>query len=331
MIPARARFVWLGPRLQPLAYLSMRSALDRGGFEEVSLYHDDDALADDPLVRDLAARPGFRLVPLDLRDLAARDAAAPDGLAPSTWARLLALDRMISSPAVRSDLHRLEVLWMDGGVYLDTDVIVLRDFGPLLTDGGFAGLERICFPMKVKGGYNPLRWMQGGLLTAVRAGVCARSPHPSRPFRRISRFYFHTPVNAVLGAVPHHPLIRVLVERAAALDDAAARRTYRLGPWLLQEVVGSRSRPGFRVHAPHLFHPFPPEVNVDYIRPDPEAELGPVPHPDSYAAHLWDSVLKLRLGHPVDAAYLRRTRGQTMLTRMTAPYLDRLFALRACL
>ncbi|MEO1728055.1 MAG: hypothetical protein AAFR95_13605, partial [Bacteroidota bacterium] len=43
-IPALGHFVWLGPRLSVLGYLSVRSALDRGGFEAIRLHHDVPAL-----------------------------------------------------------------------------------------------------------------------------------------------------------------------------------------------------------------------------------------------------------------------------------------------
>ena len=40
-----------------------------------------------------------------------------------------------------SDYVRLKALWEQGGIYMDTDVEVLRDISPLLIDEGFLGFE----------------------------------------------------------------------------------------------------------------------------------------------------------------------------------------------
>lgn len=325
-IPPRAHFVWLGPRLSALAYVSVRAALDRAGLDEVVLHYDTPVLAETAPLADLAARDGFRAAPLDVRAFAEADAAVSGGLDAATWDRLIALDALPGlTPAIRSDLHRLEILWLHGGIYLDTDAVVLADLRPLLADAMFCGTEQICFPKKVKGGLNPLRWAQGGLLTALRASVVIASRHPSRPFQRIAPLYFHEPMGAVCGAAPRHPLVRRLIERAASLPDRAARTPNRLGPWLFQEVLGRAPQPGLRRHAPHAFYPFPPEVSVDYMRPDPAGALGDRPFPETVVAHLWDSVMKAKLGHAVGPDDLRAMRHTTLVGRMTEPYLDDLF------
>ncbi len=326
-IPAHAHLVWLGPRLSALGYLAVRAALDRGGFDCVTLHFDTPSLADTPLVADLVARDGFEAAPLDVRAFAERDRATPGGLGDATWDRLIELDGIGLPPAIRSDLHRLEILWLDGGVYLDTDAIVLRDFGPLRHVPAFTGMETICFPMKVKGGLNPLRWAQGGILTTLRAAFVVGTRHPSVPFQAVKTLYFQEPMGAVSGAVARHPLWRTLIERAASLPDDEARRPNRIGPWLFQEVIGTGARNDIYRHSPPTFYPFPPEISIDYIRPDPDGILGDTPHPDSYAAHLWDSVLKAKLGHAVGADDLRAVRADTLLGRMTEPYLDDLFRL----
>jgi len=40
-----------------------------------------------------------------------------------------------------SDVARLQIIYEYGGIYLDTDVEILRSFDPLLDDGAFMGLE----------------------------------------------------------------------------------------------------------------------------------------------------------------------------------------------
>lgn len=328
MIPPFAHLIWLGGRLSALAYLTARSALARGGFETVTLHHDTPALADDPFAVDLLGRAGFALARLDMNQLAARD-ALPEagGLDPEVWDRLITLDRTLPLPSSRSNLSRLALLWLDGGVYLDTDFLVLRDFAPLRAADGFAGADRICFPLTVVESRNPLLWARAGLLTALRSAVCRLSPHPSRTFHRIEHLYFTAADNAALGAVPGHPFIRHLLEAAAAMEEPRAYRRFRLGSRLLQEGTGNRSRPDFVLHDPATFYPLSPEVSREYVRDDPDGVLGEGFDARTYAAHLYDSVLRLRVREPLDAAYFRRTRGRTLLTRMAEPYLDDLLAI----
>jgi mannosyltransferase OCH1-like enzyme len=45
------------------------------------------------------------------------------------------------SPAQQADLMRLEILWRDGGVYVDTDCEPVRSLEPLLSHGCFFGSE----------------------------------------------------------------------------------------------------------------------------------------------------------------------------------------------
>ena len=324
-IPPLAHFIWLGPRLSALAYLAVRSALDRGGFDAVVLHHDRPGLTDTPMARDLEAH-GARLQLVAVAPLATRDASTADGLPGHVWDRLAALDGRGLSPATRSNLLRLELLWLDGGVYLDTDMVTLRSFRPLLADPGFAGIERICFPGETKRSRNPLRWARAGVLTALRAGISTLSPRPTRTFRRVERLYPVAANNAVLGVVPRHPLVRDLLLRAVSLDDVEAGRRYRMGTHLLQEVTGNRSRPDFRLHEPPAFFPAGPEVCVEYVADDPHGRLDGGVDSQTYAAHLYDSVLKLRTNRPMDAAYFAETRGQTPLARLVEPYLDDLIA-----
>ena len=311
MQPSLAHFIWLGPRLNALGYLSVRAALDRAGLAETVLHHDDAALPADPLVQDLVGRDGFRLRRLD-----------PGTLFADTPPALRALYERLGPAPSRANLLRLLLLWHHGGLYLDTDAITLRDLSPLREEAGFAGLEYIAFPAALYASRNPLRWARASLLTTARALASHLAPDPGRAFGRM-RHRFHLACNnAVLGAEPGHPFVRELLERAAAMDPQEAEKRFRLGPQLLEQATGNRSRPDFRLFDPAAFYPLPPEICVAYVRDDPARRLGDRPHPESFVAHLYDSVLKRRVGGPLDAAYFERTRRRTMLARMVEPYLD---------
>jgi len=315
VIPPIGHFVWLGKRLPALAWLSVRSALDRGGLSQLVLHHDDAALAADPLAADLARR-GVELRPLALGD-------GPDA---KTAARLTALDGLLDRPASRVNLLRLRILWHSGGVYLDTDALVLRDLTPLCRDEGFAGLERVCLPAALYETHRPLPWLRAGLLLALRQAV-AQLRDPGAAFARVEGLFDLACNNAILGAKPQHPLVGRLLRVAAQMPAQRALRRYQLGPRLLEEVTGNRSSQEFRLHPPHAFYPLAPEICAAYLRDDPHRELRPDAR--TYVAHLYDSVLARRLGGPVDSAWLARTRGRTLLARLCEPYLDDLLALCA--
>jgi len=320
-----ARFIWLGPRLSPTAWLAVRAATDRGGFNRVVLHVDDPAIAADPLVADLV-NTGVRLVREDGPARIAALSDHPDGaIAPHEASRLADLYSRAGQPAIAADLLRLAILFRDGGVYLDADAITLRDTAPVLEAPGFAGLEYICLPARVRDSHNPLRWAHAGALMAVR-DVLSRTSGGHRGFDRVSKAYHVAANNAVLGSMPRHPVIGEALRTAASYDDARALRLYQLGPKLLEKVTDNRSRADFRMHPPQAFYPLSPEISWHYFKPSdlrPETVFGE----RTWCAHLYDSVVKRRLGHGVTVDWLRQTRQTTLFSRMVEPWLDRLFAL----
>jgi hypothetical protein len=305
MIPAVAHVVWLGDRLSPVAWLTVRSALARSGLA-VRLHTDQlDRLTADPLVRDLLPRPGFELHAL---------AAVADPV-------LDELDHVLPGAAARADLWRLRLLLDQGGVYLDADAIVVRDLRPLLAAPGFAGLERVALPAAVTDSRNPLRWLKAGALLAVR-DVATRLPNPRTAFEHVAPLYALACNNAVLGAEPGHPLLHRLLERVRQMPRSRALRLYELGPRLLEAETSNVGTPEFHLHPPDAFYPLAPEVCIGYARPAAAVTLPA----ETFVAHLYDSVLARRVGR-LDAAWLTGPARATLLGQMVAPWLDDLAAL----
>ena len=305
MIPAVAHIVWLGGTLSPMAWLTLRAALARSGLA-VRLHTDQlDQLAEDPLVGDLLARPGFELHAL---------AAVADPL-------LDELDHILPGAAARADLWRLRLLADQGGVYLDADAITLRDLRPLLVAPGFAGLERVALPAAVTDSRNPLRWLKAGALLAVR-DVTTRLSDPRAAFAHVAPLYALACNNAVLGAEPGHPLLHRLLQRVRQMPRSRALRLYELGPRLLEAETGNVGTPEFHLHPPDAFYPLAPEVCIGYARPAATVALPA----DTFVAHLYDSVLARRVG-PLNAAWLTGPGRSTLLGQMVAPWLDDLAAL----
>jgi hypothetical protein len=325
-IPPVAHFVWLGPRLAPLAWLAMRSALDRGALDALVLHADRAALADDVLVASLLDRPEVSLRVFDPASPLTSYPQAEARLDGTARATLQAIWADLGDPASQSNLIRLYALLDAGGLYLDTDAIVLRSLRDLLSQAGFAGLEHVCLPARVLDSRRPDRWLRAAALLGLR-DVIARLPRGPVVFDHAAGLFWTATNNAVLGAEPGAAWVERALQAAVDLPDDVARRRFQLGPKLLERVSANRSSAELHLYPPAAFYPLGPEVSWHYFRPQDPSRVTDRLGPETYAAHLYDSVLKRRVGRGVDVDYLRRTRGANALSDLVAPWLDELFAL----
>ncbi|MCO4762702.1 MAG: hypothetical protein KC502_14410 [Myxococcales bacterium] len=319
-IPSVARLIWIGPTLWPIAWLAAAAARDRGGFDRVVLHYTDTELLDDPSVQALARDFAVELVheaPEPLLRGVADELPRATGLWP--------LYQRLGPAASRSNLIRLGVLLRDGGVYLDTDAIVLRNMKPLLAQQGFAGLERICLPAVVRDSRSPIRWARAGALLALR-DVMSRGATGLKLWPKVEGAFDLAVNNAVIGAVPHHPLIAEALIQAAEMDDRRAGQMYQLGPKLLESVTGNRSVGPFKLYPPAAFYPLPPEMSWHLFRNAPPPPIGDAFGTDTWVVHLYDSVLRRRKGQSLDVDWLKAHRGRTLVTALVDPWLDALFA-----
>lgn len=320
-IPAVAHLVWIGGSLSDLGWLTAQMALDVGGFHRVKLWSQRGQLRRDPRIEALLATGRVELCDRESLDEVAELSAELDrATRPGVAARLAALERDLTLPAAKADLWRLLILWAHGGVYLDTDALCLRDLTPLRSARAFVGTERIALPASLYRSRNPLRWARAGALLALRHALSQR-PGAGRRFEAVQGWYAVACNNAVLGAKPRHPLFAQLLQRIADMPQRRALQLYELGPRLLEEQLGDCERHDVEIHPPLAFYPLPPEVCADYVLADPQGKLGHSPHPDAWVAHLYDSVLARRLGQPLDLAWLRAHRQDTLLGRMAARWL----------
>jgi hypothetical protein len=320
-IPCTVHQLWLGRQLPDLGWLAARTALDRAGLDRFVLHGDRGDPEADQLRADLRTR-GVELATLD------PTALFRTGLSTATDVALERLWQRLERPAARADLARLAVLWHHGGVYLDTDALVVRTLRPLhaaARPSGYAGLERVCLPAAVVHGIHPGRWLRAGALLAVRDAI-SRLPDAAQRFERIARHYHLACNNAVLAFAPRHPLCGELLDRAARMPLDRALRLYELGPRLLEAATQNRDRADFALHPPATFYPLAPEICAAYV--DPRARLAAELDPGTRVAHLYDSVIARRLGRPADVRLLAATRGRTWLARAAEPYLDDLMRLR---
>lgn len=184
--------------------------------------------------------------------------ACPGGAAP--YLDLLA--RLpTGSPASISNLARLAILYRDGGVYLDTDVVVLKPLDDPEAVGAYIGMEQVWAANRprVSGGLGisgairatpwAVSWMANRVSCRLTNGRFVRDQDVSPP--RWSRLQAN---NAVLGAPAGSEFIELTLQRALTVDPSAR---FALGPSLLDDMC--RDEPDLvKVVSPSRFYPIPP-------------------------------------------------------------------------
>ena len=323
MIPKRAHFIWFGPTLPWVHRFALRSAALRGGLDEVLLHHADPL--DAGTVRELEATPGVRLVPLDAA-ARAEEAGGP---------ALADIARSLRSPAARANVARAAILWTEGGVYLDADIVTVASLGGLCAgEAAFVGEEHIVFPASVRRSRDPRVQARAYLQTAIR-DVCRRAPRGYRSFRAVQRYYPRAVNNAVLASRPGHPWIRSLLDGMVALPEERRLVRFALGTHLLQDVTATfLAREGsdapvsedrVRVLAPEIFFPLGPEVSAHWFRERTtvdDADLAEVLRPGTLGVHWYASVRTKRYVEIIDEAYVRAERDRQLFARLADTILE---------
>jgi len=155
MITNKVHFVYIKERPWKLHhYLSVKSAVERSGADEVKIWLDEEPEGEwwdktKPLVT-------------------VKKVQAPTEI----------FGKPITQPAHKSDVIRLQVLIQEGGIYLDTDVIVVKPFTDLLNNEfvmgqqGVRGSEGLCpaTMLSEKGSTFAKQWLAGFKDTFIGTG-----------------------------------------------------------------------------------------------------------------------------------------------------------------
>ncbi len=202
----------------------------------------------------------------ELRSLTPESAAED---LPISSADYLNCYRRINYPAGRANLQRLSVLWKLGGVYLDLDTVCLRPLDDLLTEGAFVGEEIVWRHdnERVERGFRPKMAVSAAAFglswAAARLGLWSSHSLPERGLRCL----WGAPElnNAVIGATPRHPWIKLLLEMALEADPTVR---FSLGPALFNRAWHRAQETGVPLpvrHAPECFYVFPPSQTVRFF------------------------------------------------------------------
>lgn len=180
---------------------------------------------------------------------------------PGGSGRYLAVVRRLSSPAALSNLVRLAILHHRGGVYLDTDLIVLRSLHDPDDHGAYVGHEWVwgANRARVEGRWRlaarsttvpwVLRYGAVRLDTAVTGGRLGLAETLDR-----ARHHRLQVNNAVIGAPRRAAFVEAALATALEVDPT---RRFALGPSLLDDIARALPR-SVHVLPPSRFYPVAP-------------------------------------------------------------------------
>lgn len=175
--------------------------------------------------------------------------------------RYLAVARHLGSPAGLSNLVRLAILHRFGGVYLDTDLIVLRPLHDPDQHGAYVGQEWVWESnrARVERTWTISTRMRAALWGLRYAAVRFDSSVAGGHFglaARIDRTRCHRLQvnNAVIGAPSNSTFVEAALATALEVDHATR---FALGPSLLDDVARALPR-SVHVLPPSRFYAIPP-------------------------------------------------------------------------
>lgn len=315
-IPNHFHFIWFGESLPDFARIAILSALQQNPGSAATIWHDAD-FTRHANMRQLEER-GARFKRITPTHLFAELAEVSPELPTE---KLKEIYLALTKPAARANVIRMVVLYLFGGIYLDTDTLTVKSFAPLRELGAFCGEE-------------PTLWPAGTALLDPKALVlgeirraCSFWPGGFRIHRRLLHQYTMAANNAVFGARRLHPFVGAMLTRAANLPESQRGRQYRLGTHLLQETLrefNTSSCPAENrmcVLSSTHFYPLGPEISRHYFHRyrNPRAISHELLSDETFAIHWYASVSDLK---SKDAHFIRKTAEHTVYSALCRPHVS---------
>jgi hypothetical protein len=247
----RLHFVWMG-RLPYYARLAIESAATAMPDADITL-HVHGGVNRNIHVERLERSTSVEIHEICVPELFEQCAAGADA-----YVRLI---RRLTSPAAISNLLRLAILHRDGGVYLDTDVLVIRPVHDPADHGSFVGREwvwdqnrrRVAGELTTRDRMDVAPWAADWALRRLDSrlahgawGIASRPPDPRRARLQVN--------NAVIGSAPGSRFVAGALDAALDVDPTVR---FALGPTLLDDVARARPR-DVQLLPPSRFYAVPP-------------------------------------------------------------------------
>jgi len=263
VIPDRLIFLWTGTTFPYFARLAVESALLVEPDAEIEVHVFGRRPDGAPHLEALRGLERVRIVPIAL-DTVFDDLEVDPAALRSLYARI-----PTQAVSARANLLRYAVLARRGGIYLDTDILLLRGLGDLRRARAFAGCEHVLSidGRRVAGERSPDMLAVGAVWAAAwamrRFDAELATPRLEPVARRLDIWWQAAQLNnAVIGAAPGASFVRRLLTRALEVDPTIR---YRLGPTLIDEVA--REDPtDVMILPPDTFYPVPPSYSFRFFR-----------------------------------------------------------------
>lgn len=287
-IPNTLHFIWFGAELPEFAAMMIHAAAVRCPTATVRVWVEPGRPCG-AAVEQLCRNDQVEFCPFvfddELTHLYGVNSPMLDSLR-AAWSRL-------TQRAAQANVARLLTLANYGGIYLDTDVLVVKDFAPLREHDAFCGLESVVWPRRKLRRWGPYRLLVGPALSTLRHSV-SRVPGGYRANAWLERRLQLAANNAVFGARAKHPLLLRGLSTIASMSPAEQVTRFRLGTHLLQDLL-AEDPAGCRSLAPTHFYPLGPVMSHQYFlaHRDPGRVLAQITSRDTYAIHLYASVCDL--------------------------------------
>ncbi len=165
--------------------------------------------------------------------------------------------------AALSDLLRYLFLIKDGGVYMDLDILTIKDLTPLLKKDLFCGTEHILVSGAVSN--SLLRYFRTVPLTILRSTL-AHLSSGVQIFKKISWMYLEEINGAILGAPPSHPVLIEALDNVCTLSVQIPKRRTVIGPDLLQKLLRDNKFSNIKIYNPDYFYPIGPTMAINYFK-----------------------------------------------------------------
>lgn len=314
LIPNRYHFVWFGQAFPAANRIAIESCLSCCHGAEVILWHSDD----------LSHQADFRALTrsgLVARRLCVDVAFGPDNDPefPFDVSKLKQIWRSLESHVTRSNLARAILLYRFGGIYIDTDVLVLRNLDAHRRHAAFLGSERIVWPGWACSGRSLQRLVKSPLLGLLRK-LSASVPRGDWLFRRTAGWYPKAVNGAVLGARAGHPFLAALLRETSQVPESEWPIKHRLGTHVLQRTVQSYLGSDLTTLPPEVFYPLGPEISRQYfrLRSNPKRGAERIISSDTCAVHWYASVTDIT---ELSAVQMMTMAPKTIYGHLCAPYL----------
>jgi hypothetical protein len=219
-----------------------------------------------------------------------------------------------------SDLLRTLFLFLNGGVYLDTDTIALRPFTPLLSQGAFVAQEHILVDSKAFRKNSRWRYFRTAPLTLLR-NFCSRPASGVALFQTLAPLYTLAIHNATMGFRPRHPLARDALLRMAQRYPERVKRYPAIGPDTLQDLVAETRYEDVVVLPPRCFSPLGPVMTEQYFHRRSSKTIAALERrligEDTYAIH-WSNNGTIAKVVPKSDAELAALEDRQLFSRLAA-------------